>query len=231
VALWCAGLSLALVVLITFNRRALPIPLGEFLFMTLTAAQFKRRCPDYLPTDSNYAAMVRTLAYNSLSTSEQTLDTEDVVELLIERGYWTAANLQAIYQALDCEGLLDAAAGRPRDLSERERLRVARMAQAGRVDEAISEVLRCSLDGDEPDLEMTHDPAYRDLCDTAVYEVFHNVELDYVETASRRAYLLRFAGRRPLTIYLLQQAWRSCLQNERRHERGNCANATECATC
>jgi hypothetical protein len=130
-----------------------------------------------------------------------------------------------VYDALEEEGIMTVAAGEPRNLNQRERLRVARLAQSGQVDEAISEFLRCSLDGDEPDVEMIHDPAYRDLCDTAVYEVFQNVALDFVETASRKAYILRFCGARPLTIRLLEQAWKSCQQNEARHERGELLTA------
>jgi hypothetical protein len=184
------------------------------------AAEFKARCPGYLPTDSNYNAMVTTLAYNSLSVSEQNLDTQDVVDLLIERGYWTSANLEAVYVALDREGILDRPAGEPRNLSERERLRVSRLAQSGQIDQAIAEYLSCALDGDEPDLELINDPAYRQLCDDAVWSVFSESQLDFVETASRRAYLLRFAGGRPLTITLLQKAWESCQSKEKQRERG-----------
>src|SRR5437867_2513645 len=36
-----------------------------------TAVEFKARCPDYLPTDQNFEAMVATLAYNALNTAEQ----------------------------------------------------------------------------------------------------------------------------------------------------------------
>lgn len=181
--------------------------------------EFKRRCPDYLPTDSNFQSMVTTLAYNStLTPSEQHGD--DVVDLLIQRGYWTVANLQAVYDALDREGLLDKPAGEPRNLSERERLRVARLAQAGQLDRAIGEFLRCSLDGDEPDMEMIHDPRYRGLCDDAVLFVFEASQSDYVPTPARQAFLLRYAAKRPLTLQLLQQGWRACQDNEKKSERG-----------
>ena len=118
-------------------------------------------------------------------------------------------------------------AGDPRPLTERERLRIARMAQAGRVDEAIGEYFRCSLDGDEPTLDLINDPRYKNLCDDAVFTVFEETQLDFVPTGSRKAFLFRFAGNRPLTLPLLQQAWKACQQNERRHERGELLNAVE----
>lgn len=183
--------------------------------------EFKRRNPAYLPTPDNYDAMLKTLAYNSnLSPAEQHGDAGDVADLLMARGYWTVENLQRVFDALMAEGLLDTPAGEPRPLSERERLRVVRLGQSGQLDAAIGEFLRCSLDGDEPTLELLQDPRYKSLCDDAVFFVFSETQLDFVETASRKAYLLRYAGSRPLTIPLLQQAWKSCQENERRRERG-----------
>ena len=189
--------------------------------------EFKRACPEYLPTHENYHSMVVTLAFNALPESERNADDDDLVDLLVERGYWTPGNLEAVYRALDDQGILDRPAGEPRNLNERERLRVARMAQAGRVDEAIGEYLRCALDGDEPTMELVNDPKYRGLCDDAVLTVFEETQLDYVPTAARKAYLLRFAGNRPLTIPLLQQAWKSCQQNESRSERSALLNQME----
>jgi hypothetical protein len=163
--------------------------------------------------------MVTTLAYNGLPESEQHADHDELVDRLISRGLWTVGNLQAVYDALNREALLDTPAGEPRNLTERERLRVARMAQAGRTEDAIGEFLRCALNGHELSVEFASDPRYRGLCDDAVYTVFTESQLDYVETGSRKAYLLRYAGHRPLTIPLLQQAWKSCQQNEQRYER------------
>jgi hypothetical protein len=93
------------------------------------------------------------------------------------------------------------------------------MAQAGRADEAVGEFLRCSLDGDEPTMELVNDPSYRNLCNDAVLNVFENAQLDYVATPERQRFFLRYAGNRPLTLALLQQAWRACQANEQRHER------------
>ena len=79
-------------------------------------------------------------------------------------------------------------------MNERERLRVARIAQAGRLEESIAEFLRCSLDGDEPSSEFASGPKYRGLRNDAVYLVFCESQLDYVETAARKRYLLRSQG-------------------------------------
>jgi len=186
----------------------------------LVAEQFKRANPDYLPTEANYRAITETLSYNALGPSNQELELGDQVTALIEGGFWTVENLTACYHALTREGVMDLAAGEPRNLNERERLRVARLAQAGRQDDAISEYLRCSLDGDEPTMELVNDPRYRHLCDSAVMSVFESAENDYVPTQSRRAYLKRYAGNRPLTLALLRQGWVSFQENEKRHERG-----------
>jgi hypothetical protein len=132
----------------------------------------------------------------------------------------TVPNLTSTFLALQAEGLLDVAAGSTRNLSASERLRVTRMAQSGRADAAIGEYLRCSLDGEEPDLDMLNDPAYLEACNDAVYSVFTDTQLDYSPTPEREAYISRYAGTRPLTLALLEQAWRSCQAHEQRHERG-----------
>jgi hypothetical protein len=183
------------------------------------AEQFKRAVPSYVPTQHNFRTITQTLAYNALSPADQELELGDQVAALTEAGFWTVDNLTACYHVLTREGLLDVPEGEPRLLSARESLRVARLAQAGRQDEAIGEYLRCSLDGQEPSLEMVSDPRYRNLCNDAVLTVFENAQLDYVATPARQKFLLRYAGSRPLTLALLQQGWRACQSNEQRHER------------
>ena len=169
--------------------------------------EFKFLNPEYLPTPDNFRAMVATLAFNALPSSEQDGDTDDVADRLMAEGHWTLENLQRVYDALDREGLLDKAAGEPRNLTEREHLRVARLAQAGRTEEAIGEYLRCALDGDEPDLELIQDPRYRALCDDAVWIVWEVVTDDYTPSPTREAFLRRHCGERPITIPLLNAAW------------------------
>ena len=185
----------------------------------LIAQQFKAACPAYVPTQHNFRVITSTLSFNALPPSQQDGDIEDQVAALIDGGHWTVPNLVACFNALTQEGLLDVECGQPRHLTERERLRVARMTQTGRADEAIGEILRCSLDGDEPTMELVNDPSYRNLCNDAVPSVFENAQLDYVATPERQRFLLRYAGNRPLTLALLQQAWRACQANEQRHER------------
>jgi hypothetical protein len=67
---------------------------------------------------------------------------------------------------------------------------------------------------------MLNDPAYLQACNDAVYSVFTDTQLDYSPTPEREAYISRYAGTRPLTLALLEQAWRSCQANEQRHQRG-----------
>jgi hypothetical protein len=57
-------------------------------------------------------------------------------------------------------------------------------------------------------------------CNDACYAVFEDTQLDYSPTPERQEYLMRYAGSRPLTLPLLQQAWRNCQANEQRYERG-----------
>jgi len=186
----------------------------------LIAQQFKAACPAYIPTQHNSRVLTSTLSFNALPLSQQDGDIEDQVAALIDGGHWTVPNLVACFNALTQEGQLDVPVGQARNLSERERLRVSRLAQAGRTDEAIGEFVRCSLDGEEPTLEMIHDPNYRAVCDDAVLTVFEEITLDCVLTQERQRYLLRHCGNRLLTLALLQQAWRACQANEQRHERG-----------
>jgi hypothetical protein len=189
------------------------------------ATAFRRQCPDYLPTDANYDLMVDTLAFSALPASQREGETNEIVADLIDGGFWTIANLHSCFLALQEEELLDIAAGSTRALSTAERPRVTRMAQSGRVDAAIGEFLRCSLDGEEPDMDMLNDPAYLEACNAAVYSVFTDTQLDYSTTPEREAYLMRYAGTRPLTLALLQTAWIACQANERRHERGELLNS------
>jgi hypothetical protein len=193
----------------------------------LVVQQFKRERPDYLPCSENTDRVTETMAFNFLPLNARDGDTDEIINRLIDANVWDLQHLCAVYDALEAEGLMVHPAGDPRPLTERERLRIARMAQAGRVDEAIGEYLRCALDGDEPSLDLVSDPKYRALCDDAVFAVFEETQLDFVPTGSRKAFLFRFAGNRPLTLPLLQQAWKACQQNERQHGRAALLNQIE----
>jgi hypothetical protein len=186
-----------------------------------TVAQaFKRRCPGYLPTQRNLDAMVETLAFNALSTSEQDGDTEELIDRLALAGKWTIENLQACYLALNREGLLELPAGEARPLSTSEKLDVSRLAQNGRQFEAIDKFLQYSLPDEEPGVEILTDPAYRELLDTAVLYVWELAQEDYSPTAERREFIQNFAAGRPLTLTLIGSAWTACQDKEKRYERG-----------
>jgi len=184
------------------------------------AERFKASNPSYIPTKNNYDTMVETFAFNALSAADQEGTIDEQVAALIDLGFWTEQNLSATFNALTAEGLLDVPLGSTRELSTAERLRVTRLAQSGRVDAVIGEYLRCSLDGEEPDLDMLNDPDYLEACNNAVYSVFTDIQLDYNPTPEHQSYLMRCAGSRPLTLPLLQQAWRSCQATEQRYQRG-----------
>jgi hypothetical protein len=191
------------------------------------AAAFRRSCPAYLATDNNYRLMATTLAFNALPASQQEGELDEIVDDLIDAGFWTVTNLTSTYRALDAEGLLDVPYGTARNLSDKERLHVTRLAQVGRTEEAVSQYLQYALDGEEASMEILHDPAYRQCCDDAVFTVFEAYQSDYAPTPERERYLLRYAAGRPLTLTLLTQAWRACHRNEQRHERGELLTADQ----
>jgi hypothetical protein len=184
-----------------------------------TAAAFKKANPEYLPTDKNYSLILQTLAFNALPNADG--DLREIQADLIEAGFWTVPNLTATYRALQNEGMLEVAAGTARQLSSSERLRVTRLAQSGRVDQAIGEYLNCALDGDGEELgmELLDDPKYRQVCDEAVWSVFADITYDYVPSAERESYMQRHCAGRPVTLALLQSAWAACQRHEANYVR------------
>ncbi len=185
----------------------------------LVVQQFRQLCPDYIPCQDSFENLVKTLSFNALSHSQQDEDTDDQVNLLIDGGYFTPENLAACFKALSREGLMPVPRGTARNLSSSERLRVSRLAQSGRIDDAIGFYLECALPDEEPTLELINDPAYRDVCDSACWAVWEEIALDYVPTPQREAFLRRHVGGRPITIPLLQSAWAACQKNEEGHSR------------
>jgi hypothetical protein len=183
------------------------------------AGVFKRKCPDYLPTEQNYERIVETLAFNGLSVAQQQGTIAEMTDALISAGLWTAGNLESAYKALTREGLLDIAAGQARNLSERERLRVQRLALTGQTEAAIEEFLHCSLPDEELTIDVISNPAYRNACDQAVMFVWECATADYTPTDERRAYVHRYAAGRPLTLNLLSAAWQDLKQREASYAR------------
>jgi hypothetical protein len=185
----------------------------------LIATQFKQACPGYVPTQQNFESITQTLAFNTLSPSQQSGTIDEIVADLIDGGYWTVTNLKACFDALTREGVLDVPAGSTRNLSSSERLKVTRLAQGGQVDAAIGRYICAALDGEEPTMEMVSDPTYRPVCDAAVWAVFKDITNDFVPTAEREAYIKRHVAGRPVTIELLQSAWAACQRAEQSYAR------------
>jgi hypothetical protein len=185
----------------------------------LVAQAFKRKCPQYLPTQANVDAMVTTMAFNFLPTSQQDGDTEKLIDRLGAAGKWTVENLEACFLRLRGEGLLQVPDGEPRELSEAERLHVSRLAMRGETAQAIAAYFEYALD-EELTMDQVNDPSYRQVCDDACFYVFEASTPDFTPTPERREYLSNFAAGRPLTLVLLQSAWESCKANEKRYERG-----------
>jgi len=101
------------------------------------ALQFKRVCPNYLPSENNYRVVVSTLSFNCLSATQQQGTIDEQVADMIDLGAWTVPNLVAVYNALTAEGLLD--------VSDRDS-RGSYRAKAKREDEAVGPYLRAVID-------------------------------------------------------------------------------------
>ena len=80
--------------------------------------EFKRRVPDYLPTDSNFDDMLRTLRFNAFGVDHYD-DADAMIDRLMQAGYWTVDNLTRVYEGLDREGILQVPAGQARHHSRR----------------------------------------------------------------------------------------------------------------
>lgn len=155
------------------------------------ASAFVEAHPEYLATDKNYNSIVDYLAEEKLPL--------------------TFDNLEAAYAALSAAGELDVPQGQVKPLSDRELLRVARLAQQQRIADAIGEYLHLSVPGFNAKqlADVTADPDYRVLCDEAVYFVFVNSTADFQDSDETRDYLSAFANGRPLSYHLLQEGWKA----------------------
>jgi hypothetical protein len=183
------------------------------------AQLFMQARPGYVASDENLDRVTATMAYNYLPPSDRNAPTRELIDRLIDTGAWDVQHLCAVYDALDNEGSLEVQTGEPRNLSESERLRVARLAQSGRPDQAIGFYLECALPDVEPSLELLNDPQYRAVCDSASWTVWETITTDYTPTASREAFLRRHCGQRPITLPLLDAAWAALKQREAGYER------------
>jgi hypothetical protein len=154
------------------------------------AEAFVKAHPDYEPTDSNYEALTAYIKDNDLP--------------------FTAENLAKAYDELLAAGELELPEGTAKILTDAELLTIARAAQAGKVADAIGMYLHFAL----PDVpvrkldEIVGDPAYLDLCNAAVYFVFVHIQTDYADTDENRDWFNQYIGSRPVTVELLQHAWK-----------------------
>ena len=76
------------------------------------AREFKRDCREYLPTDSNFDDILRTLSFNAFGVDHYD-DADAMIDRPVQAGYWTVDNLTRVYEALDREGILARPAGEP----------------------------------------------------------------------------------------------------------------------
>src|SRR3984893_10738297 len=105
-----------------------------------------------------------------------------------------------------------------RALTERELLEIARYVQSGDLQAAIGQFLFFATNKREisSPFEILDDPRYKGLCDAAVLFVWQHSRTDYSPTSERHQYITDYAANRPLSLLLLDSAWRSRLESERK---------------
>jgi hypothetical protein len=201
---------------------------------TAVAREFRRRTPGYLRCDANWRSIVETLAHNFLG--EDGLDAEDAEELLVSGGFWTVANLEAAYKALDRVGALEYPSNHSRPLKESQRLRAAQLAANGDVLGGIVEYVKGRISEeagyevaftlDDP-LAFTTDPEKRPILEEACLFCWENYRRDYSPTPDRRRFLREYCAGRFMTVALLDAAWEACKQAEKDGARSALFNESE----
>jgi hypothetical protein len=90
----------------------------------------------------------------------------------------------------------------PRELTESELLRVARLTQSGGTAEACELYVALRLNGKDcwSEQEILHDPKYRQLLDDAAITIWRYSRPDYVFSEEFEELLARAAEMRPLTV-------------------------------
>jgi hypothetical protein len=154
------------------------------------------------------------MAHNLLG--EEDMEPDDAQDLLINNGYWTLANLEAAYKALDRVGALEYPANQARPLTEVQRLRAEQLAANGDVLGGIVEYVKGRISEDAADqvafslpdpIEFTSDPAMRPILEEACWFCWEAYRKDYSPSAERRQFLRDYCGGRFLTVALLDAAW------------------------
>jgi hypothetical protein len=154
------------------------------------------------------------MAHNLLG--EEDMEPDDAQDLLINNGYWTLANLEAAYKALDRVGALEYPANQAHSLKEAQRLRAEQLAANGDVLGGIVEYVKGRISEDAADqvafslpdpIEFTSDPAMRPILEEACWFCWEAYRKDYSPSAERRQFLRDYCGGRFLTVALLDAAW------------------------
>jgi hypothetical protein len=160
------------------------------------AEEFVKRHPEYLAVDSNYHKLLEYLAEEKLPL--------------------TIVNLETAYAELTAAGALEVEGGLQKELSDKEKLAVSRVAVSGKVGDAIGLYLHYALPGLSPQqiVEAIKEPELVPLCDDAVYFVFAQATPDYRETTEAVDFINNFVGDRPITYRLLEAAWKASKESK-----------------
>lgn len=156
------------------------------------AKEFVQNCPAYYPTDANYDTLLEYLDEHDLEMTQE--------------------NLQKAFR--ECQGELEPRPGTAKPLSESEALYVAKLAQTGKLADAVMNYLAYAVPHYKGN-NITIDPKYRRVVDECALFVFEHATPGYAPSQECREYLQRYAGGRPLTVELLRVAHQAWLAEEK----------------
>jgi hypothetical protein len=105
-----------------------------------------------------------------------------------------------------------------RELNEQEQLEIVRYIQGNDIQAALGQYLFMATNRKEfaSPFQILDDPRYRPLTDRAALFVWQHARIDYSPTPEREDFINNYAAGRPLSLPLLDAAWRACLEAERR---------------
>ena len=105
-----------------------------------------------------------------------------------------------------------------RELNEQEQLEIVRYIQGKDIQAALGQFLFFATNKKEfsSPFEILDDPRYRPLTDRAALFVWQHAKIDYSPTPAREDFINNYAAGRPLSLPLLDAAWRACQESERK---------------
>jgi hypothetical protein len=166
---------------------------------------FLAKNPTYYRTDENFDRLNEYLAEKKLP--------------------FVASNLTAAFKALTKSGELETAPGQIRELSDTEHLMLSRKITSGDLEGALWDYLKFRAGNFTHDITL--DPHYRKLTESACWYLFENGTVEYIPTRETRKFMNEFIAGRLVTLPLLRAAHAAWQKQESRAQKGLYAYAPE----